>query len=400
MKFSYKALKNGKIVNGKIEADNRQKLIEFLKNKEFLIIDVAEEKKILSALSDTFFSRVTFTDIVDFTRQLAIMINAGLTIIDSLDILKRQAIKPSILKLINSIDEEVRAGNSLSQALKKHPNLFNNLYISLIRAGEASGKLDEILLRLSDNLEKEREFRGKIKGALIYPVIVVTGMIAVMFILITFVVPKLLDLYKDFNIALPLSTQILIAVSSFFQRYWPIIILTVFLAFVGIRNYFRTKIGKKMRDLLVLKIPLVKRVIKVSVLTDSTRTLSILIGSGVSILDALDIIVDTAGNVVFQEAFQKIHSRIEKGDSLGRALEQAEIFPPILVQMATVGEQTGHLDETLLRISRYFESESELAIKAMTTLIEPIILVFLGIGVGSIVIAIITPIYNLTSSIK
>ncbi len=400
MKFSYKALKDNKVVKGKIEADNRQKLIEFLKTKNYLIIDIKEEKKTLSNIYDAFFSRVTFVDVVDLTRQLAIMLNAGLTIMDSLDILKKQMTKPALIRLINSIDDEVRAGNSLSQALKKHPTIFNNLYISLVRAGEASGKLDEILLRLAENLEKEREFRGKIKGALIYPVIVVVGMVSVIFILITFVVPSLLNLYKDFNIDLPLSTRILIAVSGFFQKSWVLIVVSIVALYFVLKNYFSTRAGRRFKDMFILKIPVVKLVIKVSALTDTTRTLSILIGSGVSILDSLDIVVETSSNMVFQEAFRVIHTRIEKGESLGKSLEEAEIFPPILVQMATVGEQTGHLDETLMRISKYFEMESEMAIKAMTILIEPIILVFLGIGVGSIVVSIITPIYSLTSSIK
>lgn len=400
MKFSYKALRDNKIIKGTIEADNKQKVIEHLKTRNYIIIDITEHASGIGQYLNVALSKVTFTDVVDLTRQLAIMFNAGLTIIESLDILKKQLAKPALIKLINQIDEEVRAGNSLSHALQRRRDLFDNLYISLVKAGEASGKLDEILLKLADNLEKQREFRGKIRGALIYPAIVIIGMVSVMFIMITFVVPKLLNLYKDFDIDLPITTQILIAVSGFFQQYWIILIVGVLGGSFVLKRYFKTKTGRTMKDKIMLRIPIVKRVVEVSALVDTTRTLSILIGAGVSILDGLDIVVETSNNVVFQDAFAKIHNKIEKGQSFGKSLDEAGIFPPILVQMSTVGEQTGHLDDTLLRMSNYFEMESEMAVKAMTTLIEPTILIFLGLGVGFLVLSVITPIYNLTNSFK
>jgi len=400
MKFVYKVFDQNRIVRGKIEAEKEEKAVEYLKSKNLLIIEIKQQEQPLFQLSQSIFSRVSFTDVVDLTRQLAIMLNAGLTIIDCLDILKKQISKPSLLKIIYQIDEDISAGNSLSSSLKRHKHLFSNLYISLIKSGEASGKLDQILLRLADNLEKQREFQGKIKGALIYPLIVVVAMLAVIFIMITFVIPQLLNLYKDFNISLPVTTQILILISTFFQKFWPIILGGSFTLFIVVRNYLRTKQGKKLVDAQLLKLPTIGKVIKMSALVDTTRTFAILIGSGVSILDALDIVIETSSNALYQEAFRKIYQKIEKGQSLGRALDEEGIFPPILVQMATVGEQTGHLDETLMRISKYFEMESELAVKTMTTLIEPAILVFLGLGVGFLVISVITPIYQLTSSFK
>ncbi len=330
MKFSYKGLHDNKIVKGSIEADNKQKLIEYLKSRNFIIIDIKQNSNELSQYLDVAFSKVTFADTVDLTRQLAIMFNAGLTIIDSLDILKKQLTKPALIKLINDIDEDVRAGNSLSHALSLHRNLFNNMYISLVKAGEASGKLDEILLKLADTLEKQREFQGKIKGALIYPAIVIIGMISVMFVMITFVVPKLLNLYKDFNIELPITTKFLIFLSSFFQNYWIIMLAVLFGGIALAKNYLRTKVGRKMRDTLILKIPIVSRVVRISSLVDTTRTLSILIGAGVSILDGLDIVVETSSNILFQEAFQKIHTKIEKGESFGKSLEESKFFPRFL----------------------------------------------------------------------
>jgi type IV pilus assembly protein PilC len=400
MKFVYKVIRDNKTVRGKIEAESEEKVVDYLKSKGLIILEVKPTKHALTQLMQTTFGKISFVDIVDFTRQLAIMLNAGLTIVDCLDILKKQISKPVLLKVVSQIDEDVRAGNSLSSSLGNQKHLFNNLYIALIRSGEKSGKLDQVLIKLADNLEKQREFRAKIKGALIYPVIVILAMMAVMFIMVTFVIPQLLNLYKDFNIDLPFTTLMLMKISSFFQKFWVFVLFFLFVGWISFKKYINTKPGKKMLDSWMLKLPIFSKVIKMSALVDTTRTFSILIASGVSMLDALDIVIETSNNAIYQEAFSRIYKKIEKGQSLGKSLDEEEIFPPILVQMVTVGEQTGHLDETLMRISKYFKMESELAIKAMTTLIEPAILLFLGLGVGFLVISVITPIYQLTGSIK
>jgi type IV pilus assembly protein PilC len=401
MRFYYKAIQNGKIVKGKIEAEKEEDVKDYLKKKELFVIEIKKEGGNQISFLSAIFDRVNFSDIVNFTRQVAMMLNAGLTLIEALDILKKQTTKQSFKKIITDISEEIKAGNSFSMALKKYTSYFSHLYIALVRSGEASGKLAEILLKLADNLEKEREFKAKVKGSLIYPVIIIIAMIIVIFIMITFVLPRLLNLYKDFNIDLPLTTKLLIFISSFMTKFWPLVVGGALLIIIVFRNYLKTKEGKLLYDSTLLKIPVLKEVIKTSSLVDVTRTLSILIGSGVSILEALDIVKDTSENLVYQKAFSNIYKKVEKGVSLGTAMEEEEeIFPPILVQMTQVGEQTGHLDDTLGRISRYFEMESELAVKAMTTLIEPAILVFLGVGVGFLVMSVITPIYNLTSSFK
>ncbi|MFS8159791.1 MAG: type II secretion system F family protein [Candidatus Roizmanbacteria bacterium] len=400
MNFTYKALQNGKAVNGKAEADSADKLAKLLKDKGMTVLDVQEQKKSLSESFSTSFSKITFNDVVDFTRQVAMMLNAGLTIVDSLEILKKQTAKPATLALIHQIDNDVRAGNSFSDALKQHKGLFSNLYISLVKAGEASGKLDEILLKLADNLDKQREFRGKIKGALVYPAIIVVAMFVVMFIMITFVIPKLLNLYKDFNVQLPITTRIIIGISDFFQKTWILLIFgTIGFVYLA-RKYIQTASGKELLDRFMLKLPLIGKIIAISALVDATRTLAILIGAGVSILESLDIVIGTTDNIVYQKAFQRIYTDVEKGKSFGQSLEEQGIFPPIFVQMSGVGEQTGNLDDTLIRISHYFELESEMAVKAMTTLIEPMILLVLGFFVGFLVLSVITPIYNLTSSFK
>lgn len=400
MQFTYTAIKNGATIKGKIEADNKNKAADYLKSKDYFIIDISEQEDALKAFSNKYLVKVTENNVVDFTRQLAIMLNAGLTIVDALEILIKQSENIALIGVLKVIDQEVRSGSNFSSALKKFPQYFSNLYISLIRAGEASGKLDEILLKLADNLEKSRSFKSKIKGALIYPVIVIVTMFVVMFVVVTFVIPKLLNLYKDFGVELPLTTQILMIVSNFFQMFWPLIIVGIFFGISALKTYFNTKKGRKQYDQTILKIPVINSIVKMSALVDTTRTFAILIGAGVSILESLEIVIDTATNVVYQEAFQDIYSKIEKGQSLGKSFEDAGIFPPILVQMTTVGEQTGHLDETLLRISTYFEMESELAVKSLVTMIEPAILVVMGLAVGVFVTSVITPIYSLTDSFK
>ncbi|PIX73266.1 hypothetical protein COZ39_02215, partial [Candidatus Roizmanbacteria bacterium CG_4_10_14_3_um_filter_33_21] len=298
MFFKYKALKNNKIVEGKIESHSTTDVVNYLRTNDFFPINIApiEDHSTLNNL----FVKVGFNDIVDFTRQLAIMLNAGLTLIDCFDILKKQTTNFALLKMIKDIDKDIRGGQTLSSALLKYKGSFSNLYIALVRSGEASGKLSEILLKLADNLEKQREFKGKIKGALIYPAIVVIGMVVVMFIMVTFVVPKLLVLYQDFNVELPMSTKILMFVSDFCVRFWPVIVVSVFVGVNALKAYIKTKQGKLQYDRMLFKLPVLGNIIKISSLVDATRTLSILISSGVSILDGLQIIMETSDNMVYQ----------------------------------------------------------------------------------------------------
>lgn len=400
MLYQYKALKNGETVIKKIEATSPEMVVDYLQKNDYFPISVEEVKASDFSFFSSLTQKVDFNDIVDFTRQVALMLNAGLTLIDSLEILKKQTQKLVLKKMIEDVDTKIKGGSSFSVALQDYRGMFSKLYISLVKSGEASGKLGEILLRLADNLEKEREFKSKLKGALVYPIIVIVGMFIVMFIMVTFVLPKLLGLYKDFNVELPLSTKILIAISTFSTRFWPIVLVMGIVASYFLKKYFATKEGKSNLDKFVLKLPVFGHIVSISALVESTRTLAILISSGISILEALSIVVDATDNSVYQQALLSVSHKVEKGISLGTALDQQKIFPPILVQMSQVGEQTGNLDDTLFRLSKYFEMESEMATKTMTTLIEPMILVVLGVGVGFLVMSVITPIYNLTNSFK
>jgi type II secretory pathway component PulF len=399
MIFTYKALKDNKQVTGKIDANNTEEAVSLLKAGGFFPIEVKKEGAGSSALTQIF-DRVDFTDIVNFTRQLSIMLNAGVTLIDAFDIFKKQSTKPSFMKMIEQMDKEVRGGKTFSETLRAYPHLFSNLYISLVKAGEASGKLNDILLNLSQTLEKQRELRGRVTGAFIYPALILSGMVIVIFIMVTFVIPKLLGLYKDLNVKLPWSTQIIVYVSDFLSQFWYLVIIGFGVGAYLVYNFFQSPRGKKLFDKYILKVPVISNVLIQSMLVDTTRALAILVGSGVSILDALQIVKEGNPNGEFRSAFSRIAEKVEKGVSLGNAFKEEPVFPPLIIQMAIVGEQTGHLDETMRKISEYFDIESELAIKNMTTLIEPTVLVILGLGVGFLIFSVITPIYSLTSTIQ
>lgn len=398
MKFNFKAVRNGKVVSGKMEANDQADLIAYLKSKNYFPFEVSAIDESKSELIDNLVNGINFNDVVNFTRQLSITINAGLTLVDSLSIFKKQIEKKTLLRMINDIDQQLRGGKTFSTALKKYPQHFSNMYISLVKSGEATGKLSTILFNLAENLEKKRAFRGKIRGAMVYPAIILVGMIMIVFILLTFVVPQLTQLYEDLDVDLPAITQQLINVSDVLAATWPIILITIAGIVLVITRALKTKYVKLVYDKIVMKLPVIGRVYNISSLVNSTRTLSILLSSGVSLLEGLDITLETTDNVVFQHALKNVKKKVEQGAALGTAMEQEHIFPPILIQMVNVGEQTGNLDETLNNIAIYFESESEMAIKSMTTLIEPAILVVMGVIVGFIITAVITPIYSLTES--
>lgn len=397
-RYSYKAKDiSGKYHRGLVEARNPSEAANLLKERNLFIIFLAEESPdFLKSLSASL-SRISFNDIVNFTRQLATMVTAGLTLSESLSILKMQVSKPALAKIIFQIEEDVQGGKSFAAAIERYPKIFSPIYRSLVRAGEASGKLDEVLERLADNLEKSRDFRAKTKGAFIYPSIVVIGMVIVMFIMMTFVIPKLTSLYKDFGVQLPTPTRILVGISNFFANYWYVVIGGTVLIVYSFLRWKKTKVGERMWDKLLLNLPIMGNLMKESTLVEVTRTLSILVGAGIPILEALEISEGAVSNVWYKEALKDVEAKVEKGFPLGTPFAENPIFPPIMSQMVTVGEQTGKLDDALFKLSRYFEGESEVAIKALTTLIEPLIMVVLGLGVGFLVMAVLMPIYSLTS---
>jgi type IV pilus assembly protein PilC len=400
--FNYKAyINNSDIVTGLVEAPNADTAARLLREKQLFVIDVMEAKNKLqlTAFMDRF-KRAGFGDVVNFSRQLATMTVAGLQLTESLSILRAQSNNPTFAHVIMDIEHQIVSGSNLGDALEKYPKYFTGVYIALVRAGESSGMLEQVLTKLAESLESQQEFRSKVKGAMIYPMIIMVGMIIVVAIMMTVVVPKLTDMYRDFGATLPMSTQILMSISAIFVRFWWLMLALVVGGAIFFNRWRKTAIGQFILDTIVLKIPIFGDLQRKIILVDFTRTLGMLVGSGVHILDALRILKDTLGNILFRNAVHEIAQKVEKGFPLGETFSQHEVFPPIVSQMIKVGEETGKLDETLVKLSNYFETESEHLVKGLTTAIEPIIMVVLGLGVGFIVISVITPIYNLTSSFK
>lgn len=396
-KFVYRAKnKQGIIVKGEVEAQDANVAAKLVRKQGMVVISIKRKSGILGAITG-FRNRVTTGDIVNFTRQLATMINAGLPITESLSILRLQA-KANMQTVVSRILADVEDGESLSQALSKHSKIFTTTYIALIKAGEAGGVLDKILNRLSDNMEKDQEFKGKVKGALIYPVIIVIGMVIVSFIMMVFVVPRLTSLYTDFGAELPTPTKILIGASTFAVRFWPLTIGLLGLGIFGFRYYRNTPEGRHRLDALVFKVPIFGELQRKVILTELTRTLSLMVGAGVPILEGLSVTAEVITNVIIKDALVDAARQIEKGFPIAFSFaKHPEAFPYILSQMVAVGEETGKMEEVLSKVSRVFEIESDQEVKALTSAIEPVVMVILGIGVAFLVIAIILPIYNLTS---
>lgn len=386
----------GETIKGKVEAQSERHAAFEITNRGLLVIHVSPLTQDSFAFIKNYFNAVKEDDVVRLTRQLSTMITAGLPLANALSILVRQS-KSDLSKLMASILQDVEGGLTFSKALTKHPKVFSRLYIQLVSAGEAGGVLEEVLERLARNMEKDKEFRSKTKGALIYPVIVILAMVAVGIIMMIFVIPKMTEMYKDFGAELPLPTKILIGASNFSVQYWWVVTLVVAGISVGLARWKKTRTGQIFLAKLVLRLPIIGELQKKIILTEFTRTLSLLLGAGISLLQAMEIVTDGVTNMVYREALQDVTKQVEKGISLSQALSRYDMFPPILHQMISVGEETGKLDEVLLKLSEYFESESEQAIKNMTAAIEPMIMIVLGIGVGLMVIAVIMPIYSLTS---
>lgn len=400
MLFKYTVLKNGQKTNGEMEATNEKELADYLKSNGLFPIEITEKKKNQFSKLSMIVQPVSGQDITYITRQFAIMLDAGLTLIDAIEIIHQQVTKPSLERMLSEIDKLLRDGKTFSSALGRYPKQFSNFYIALVRSGEASGKLDIILEKLAEHMERQRAFQSKIRNALIYPTVIITAMFGMLFVMFTFVMPKLLELYDSFEVELPQSTIIIMAISNFMQGNWYYVLIGIAAAIVALIKFKGTRRGKLLVDTNVFRIPILGNVVRTAGLVDATRTLSILISSGVPILDGLAIVTEVNNNILFQHSFRRITGKVEKGMSVGAAMKNEKIFPESLVQMTIVGEQTGHLDVTLLKLSEYYQSESEMAVKGMLTLLEPMVLVILGVTVGFIVMAVITPIFSLTNSLQ
>lgn len=395
--FQYRVKdKNGVGSTGVLDATDERQAAIILKGKGLFVTALYEYDPV--NLSNIFgkASMPGAEEITNFTRQFSTMIGAGLPLAEALRLLKNQS-KSVMKSVIDKVLTEVEGGSSLADAIETSGGGFSAVYIAMVRAGESAGVLDQVMGKLAEALEKQREFRSKTKGALVYPLIIMIAMVVIATIMMIFVVPKLTAMYKDFGAELPGPTKILMGVSSFVVNNWYIVFGFLALMFVLLRRWSKTELGALVIEQITFKIPIWGKLRKDIVLTEFSRTVSVLLGAGIPILDTLQIVAGTLGSIVFGSQVRQAAVFVEKGIGLSEGISRLDMFPPILSQMIAVGEETGKLDEILAKLSRYYESESEVKIKALTTAIEPLIMIIMGIGVGFLVIAVIMPIYNLTS---
>jgi type IV pilus assembly protein PilC len=397
--YSYTAKNNaGGTINGNVEARNQAAAVELVKNQGFTVISIREKAGgMFDALMD--FRGVPHGEVVTFTRQLSTMISAGLPISRALEVLSNQSSNKKFKKVITEILKSVEGGASLSASFSMHPKVFSNTYVSLVKAGESSGKLDIILKKLADNMEAERELNSKFKSAMIYPTIIFIAMIGVIIILMIFVIPKLTEMYEGMQIELPAITKMLIAASEFTIKYIYFILILVFGGVIGIRSFLTSDKGKNVISEVIVKVPIFGKITLMKDYAGFSRTLSLLIGAAVPIVEALNIVSVTMSSMQLRRAIKEAAKQVEKGNSLSSYFKSNISFPNLLGQMAGVGEETGKMDEVLERVAVYYEGEVDNLVKGLSSALEPVILVMLGGMVGFLIISIITPIYKLTSSI-
>lgn len=388
---------HGEDHTGSIQSNDVYSAASILRKKGLIVISLKSNQPTENKFLSKILNRVSFTELVMITRQLATMVSSGLVLSDAMDILEEQQTNKTLKKALEEVSEDIKGGLSLAQALGKHPNIFPHLFVNLIKSGEASGKLDQVLLQMADGMEKDREFQSKIKGAMIYPSVVLGMMFVVIIIMMVFVIPKLVSLYTQSSIELPLPTKILIATSQLFVNFWWLGIIFTVLIIVSLRRWNQTPEGNYFLGNFILKIPLVGRIVTSVTLTNFNRTFGLLTSAGIPLLESIGIVSDLTDNAVFKKVLKEAYSGVEKGLPFSSVLT-SNVFPKIVGQMVRVGEETGKVDEIFFKLADYFESESDHLVKNLTVAIEPIVLIILGIGVGFLVISIILPIYKLTTS--
>lgn len=402
-RFSYSAVDtSGRVVQGVMDAENEQLLLQHLHDQHLHVTEIRlAPGKGASKASAMFRARKPkLRNLVFFSRQFATMINAGIPMLRCLEILASQTRDPALKMAVVEVASDVRGGSSLNEALAKHPFVFSRLYVNMVRAAELGGVLDEILDRLAAFLEYELEVRGKIKSAMTYPVLVLAFSIIMLFALFTFVLPKFKEIFEGMNVQVPKVTAVLFGIGDLFQNFWWAIILTAVGIFAGIKVWGRTPQGAYQLDFIKLKLPIVgELVLKMSV-ARFARTLGTLLSSGVPMMRSLEIVGDTSGNRVLIQAIDQARVAIREGQKLSQPLVASGLFPPMVTQMVDVGEESGRLSDMLVKVSEFYDREVETTVKGLTTMIEPLLIIFMGIIVGFIAISVMTPIFQLVNSVQ
>ncbi|MBU4375338.1 type II secretion system F family protein [Patescibacteria group bacterium] len=393
--FKYKAIDiSGKTAGGIVEAVNQNKAAEALQEKKYSIISIKEisaaKKKGLP-----FLDRIKIKDVAIFSRQFSVMMSANVAMVQSLRILTNQTVNSKLKLIISEIAEEVDSGSKLSTALAKRPKIFSNFYVSVVSSGETSGKLDEVLNYLADEMEKDYDMMSKIKGAMIYPVFVLAGLSAVGVVMMVYVVPKLTDILTESGAELPFATRVLIGISGALTSYWWLIILVLGGLIAGIKFYISKPLGRKQFDFLKLRIPIFGKLFQRIYIVRFTRSMHTLIIGGVTIVSSLKIAADIVDNRIYYELISQTIKEVEDGNSISSIFIKSKEMPMMVSQMMSVGERTGKMDIILERLTDFYDREINNIVANLMTLMEPVIMVVIGAAVGMMVAAIILPMYNM-----
>ncbi len=397
--FEYTARNaKGDIVRDKLDAATKDDVIAQLRRNRLQVVRVDEAKA--GGRRFTLGGAITTRDVVILTRQFATMINAGLPLVQALDILAQQTENKALAEVTRNVVYDVESGHTLADALRKHPKAFSDLYVNMVAAGEAGGILDTILLRLAQFLEKNDAIIRKVKGAMVYPAVILSVAVIAIAVLLIFVIPTFETMFASVNLELPLPTRIVIGASNILQHYWWAILgIIAFIAFAVVR-WYKTPAGRLQIDGLLLRLPVLGDLIRKSAVSRFTRTLGTLISSGVSILEGLEITARTAGNMVVHNAVMESRASIAGGETIAAPLQKSKVFPPMVISMIAVGEQTGGLDEMLSKIADFYDDEVDAAVATLLSLMEPVMIVVLGVVVGGMVVAMYLPIFDMVNAVQ
>lgn len=397
--FKYKAKHNqsGKIVRDLSVGLRESDVVNSLRRQNFSVISVSDVTNTLEAKINLSLNRVKAKDLVVFSRQFAVMVSANMPIMESLLILIEQTSNISLKLVISQIAFDVDSGSLLSDALAKHPKHFSFFFVNIIRSGETSGRLDEVLNYLADEMEKNHDMISKIRGAMIYPVFILAGLAAVAVVLMVYVLPSLTDMLSDSGVKLPLATRIIIATSNFMKKYIILIALAVIALAVLVRYYTKTRTGKYQIDYLKLKIPIFKNLYKHIYMVRFSRSLSTLLKGGVTINQSLEIVSDVIGNTIYRDIILATRDSINEGNPIATVMNTSPHFPKMVPHMINVGERSGKLESVLDRVSDFYNKEAEAMLANLSSLMEPIIMVIMGLGVGVMVAAVLLPMYNMAN---
>ena len=401
--FAYQGRTTQGSTAGEIEAPDRTAAVAELRRKAILVTQIKEKAggpARAGGVGGRFGGKVKDKEMAIFTRQFSTMVDAGLPLVQCLTILAEQSESKTLRTVTSRVAGSVEAGSTLADALRRHPKTFDELYVNLVEVGEAGGILDTVLQRLSVYIEKAAALKRKVKSAMIYPLTIVGVAFIVVIFMLTFVIPTFAKMFTSMGADLPLPTLIVIRLSNFATRFWWLIIGGVIGIVVGVRAYYRTEGGRSLIDALVLKLPVFGTLIRKVSVARFTRTLGTLVSSGVPILEGLRITARTAGNRVVERAVLETRASVTAGKTLAEPLKASTVFPPMVVQMISVGEQTGALDAMLNKIADFYDDEVDTAVTALTALLEPMMIVFLGVVIGGLVIAMYLPIFRLVTLVK